>query len=119
MEEKIYKRIQLTKDDVIRPAYIPELDRVILPEDFHVESNEFGKHFMFEPKTNVRCDELNNYIYSIQKNIYTTVAEEYDNVIFEKICETAKEAGFTDAYILNKEFIITAIQNELNRRQKG
>ena len=119
MDEKVYKRIQLTKDDVIGPAYIPELDRVKLPEDFHVKSNEFGKHFIFEPKTNILCDGLNNYIYSVQKSIYTHVAEEYDNAVFEAICNTAREAGFTDAYILNKEFIITAIQNELNRRQKG
>lgn len=41
-----------------------------------------------------------------------------DYSLFEKLREECKKAGFAGIYDANVEFIITAIQNELNRRQK-
>ena len=45
------------------------------------------------------------------------VAELYDNALYEAIAKIAKEEGFTDLTIIDKEFVVTALKNEIKRRE--
>ena len=44
------------------------------------------------------------------------IAEAYDEEIFSQIVEIARLEGYTDVTILDKEFIISAIKHEKERR---
>lgn len=65
-----------------------------------------------------RNDVLDATTYSIQREWALKVAEAYDEKLFSEIIKLAREAGITDVTILDKEFIITAIKNEMERRNK-
>lgn len=42
-----------------------------------------------------------------------------DHLLFDKLREESKKAGFEHIYDMSTELIIDIIKNELNRRQKG
>lgn len=109
---KLEKPVTITFD-MLKPASI-QIDR--LPNDMY---EEFGRHARIDSYNVIeRLNEEGDTIFSYTRKAYVDAVQQLDDALFETICKTAKEAGFTDVYVLNKEFIITAIQNELNRRQK-
>ena len=55
----------------------------------------------------------------IRKNIVAQIVDMTDNVILETIIEFAKSEGITDLYLLDKEFIKTALVREIARRKGG
>lgn len=46
------------------------------------------------------------------------MVEKTDEVLIQAIIESAKEAGVTDLYLLDKKFILEAIQEKMNRTYK-
>ena len=56
--------------------------------------------------------------YKIRKDIVTQIVDMTDKVILEAIIEFAKSAGITDLYLLDKEFIKTALKREIARRKE-
>ena len=55
----------------------------------------------------------------IRKNIVAQIVDMTDKVILETIIEFAKSEGITDLYLLDKEFIKTALVRETARRKGG
>ena len=55
----------------------------------------------------------------IRKNIVAQIVDMTDKVILETIIEFAKSEGITDLYLLDKEFIKTALVREIARRKGG
>ena len=87
-----------------------------------------GRYPIYNYKTNfepsIKIDTITNddviepTTYSIQREWALKVAEAYDEKLFSEIVKLAREEGYTDVTILDKEFIITAIKNEIERRNK-
>ena len=72
------------------------------------------KHFKIqEPE----ISELDN-IYSIQSKIYVDMINRHEAAIYEAIVKEAKEAGINDLYLLDKEFIISAIREKIEREME-
>lgn len=46
------------------------------------------------------------------------IAESLDNKIMEKVIEIAREQGYTDLCLINKEFVVEALKREVERRSK-
>ena len=57
-------------------------------------------------------------IFEVTQKVFCDVVDNLDNCIFETVSETARKNGFTEVVIFDKEFVLTALKNELNRRQK-
>lgn len=53
----------------------------------------------------------------IRKNIVAQIVDMTDKVILEAVIEFAKSKGITDLYLLDKEFIKTALVREIVRRK--
>jgi siroheme synthase (precorrin-2 oxidase/ferrochelatase) len=53
---------------------------------------------------------------SITNRIAVKVSEEIDEAIVKAIIQCAKEEGINDLYLLDKEFVMSAINHELERR---
>ena len=54
----------------------------------------------------------------IERRFAIQVAESFDNAIMEKITEIAREEGFTSLVLIDKEFVVTALKNEIERRKE-
>lgn len=53
------------------------------------------------------------------QNIAASVVKFSDKMIYEAIITFAKEYGFTDIYLMDEEFVITALKNEIERRKNN
>lgn len=58
---------------------------------------------------------LPNPILEIQKKIHAEMVDMNDKVIVDAIINGAVEAGITDLYLLNKQFILDAIREKMER----
>ncbi len=47
------------------------------------------------------------------------IAKQVDKYIYESIMSWAKENGYTDVYLIDEEFIRSAIENEIKRRKES
>ena len=72
---------------------------------------DYMKHIELE-----NIDEVING-YEIRKNIVAQIVDMTDKVILETIIEFAKSEGVTDLYLLDKEFVKTALEREIARRK--
>ena len=52
-------------------------------------------------------------------NIAAQIVNMTDKVILEAIIEFAKSEGIKDLYLLDKEFVKTALEREIARRKEG
>lgn len=55
-------------------------------------------------------------IYERITKIKAKVIDMADEAIYQAIIEEAKEAGVTDLFLIDKEFVLTALTNEMKRR---
>ena len=55
---------------------------------------------------------------SIYRKFAFEIAESFENKIMEKVIEIAKEKGYTNLVLINKEFVAEAIEREIERRSK-
>lgn len=55
----------------------------------------------------------------IRKNIVAQIVDMTDKVILEAVIEFAKSEGITDLYLLDKEFVKTALEREIAKRKGG
>jgi hypothetical protein len=77
---------------------------------------------MMKIRTNphpVAVEELGaeNPVYTITSKIHAQVVNALDMEIVSAIVTEAKEAGVTDLILIDKEFILSAIQHEMERRR--
>ena len=54
---------------------------------------------------------------TIRHSFAAVVAEKEDEAIMNAIVEAAEKAGITDLCVIDKEFILSAIKHELERRE--
>lgn len=55
---------------------------------------------------------------TFERKLAFEIAESFDNKIYEKVIEIAKEKGYTDLVLINKEFVVEAFKREIERRRK-
>lgn len=67
------------------------------------------------PITSIRLEESPCVF---ERKVAMRVAESFDNAVMAKITEIAREEGFTDLVLIDKEFVVTALKNEFERRGK-
>ena len=58
-------------------------------------------------------------VFKATQNIIASVVNLSDKAIVEAIKEFAIEQDFTEIYLMDEDFIITALKNELERRTKN
>lgn len=75
------------------------------------------------PMTKVRLNTPNFEFYpetleqTVMHKLMAQVIDAADTVVVEAITNAAKEAGVTDLYLIDKEFILSAIHHEMERRK--
>ncbi len=58
------------------------------------------------------------FINEMTRKFAIETAKSFDKAIVDKIIEIARNNGITDLVLLNEEFIVTAIKNEIERREQ-
>jgi predicted transcriptional regulator len=74
---------------------------------------------MLKIRTNTIIDypsEVNDNMMEIRYKIHAEVLNAIDQEIVSTIVKAAREAGVTDLILIDKEFILSAIQHEMERR---
>lgn len=74
---------------------------------------------MLNIRTNTIIDypsEVNDNMMEIRYKIHAEVLNAIDQENVSTIVKAAKEAGVTDLILIDKEFILSAIQHEMERR---
>lgn len=57
--------------------------------------------------------------YSIAERMYVDIVNKEEEIICDRIIKFAEEMGYTRLYLIDKEFIMSAIENEIARRRVG
>jgi hypothetical protein len=70
-------------------------------------------------KVPINAPQLNveNDIYELTRKVMVTVVKDTDEAIMNAIIQAAREEGVTDLYLIDGEFIVSAIKHEMERRQ--
>ena len=64
-------------------------------------------------------ESFNDDMTCFTKKIISTVADMQDKAIVQAVVSYAQREGFTDLYLLDEEFVKTALINEAKRRKEG
>ena len=72
-----------------------------------------GRHIIFPPS------DKNFDGFNLISKIQAQVIDFHDKAIYDAILDFAKREGVTDIYLLDKEFVKTALINEAKRRKGG
>lgn len=75
---------------------------------------KFAEHIKFPTQTTDFSADLPK----IEFKILAQVMDICDKVIYDAVVDFAKEAGISDLYLLDREFVRTALINEAERRAK-
>ncbi|GEM_PF-3409345 len=76
-----------------------------------------GEYFgIGEPALQVRTDEDGNTVASATIQAVVLWKEDIKNYIMDEIIKMCKEHGITDLYVLNRDFILSAIREKMERR---
>lgn len=76
---------------------------------------------MIEPLTKLEFEpELikDTGIYKMVGKVAAIFADQTDRVLMDAIIREAKASGITELYVLNKDFIISAIREKMEREAK-
>ena len=73
--------------------------------------NEFNKM----PFTSIKLKSIENFAHKIA----IQRVENFDNVIMSEIIKIAKEQGYTDLVLIDKEFVVEALKREMARRNSN
>ena len=75
-----------------------------------------GEYFNIgESSLLVRTDEDGNTVSSATRKALVLWREDLDNYLMSEIIKMAQDNGVTDLYALNKDFILSAIREKLER----
>ena len=75
-----------------------------------------GEYFdIGEPSLQVRTDEGGNAVAYATRKAVVLWREDLDNYLMSEIIKAAQENGVTDLYVLNKDFILSAIREKMER----
>ncbi len=77
---------------------------------------KIGEHFdIGEPALQIRTDEDGNTVASAMRKAFVLWKEDVDNYIMDEIIKMCKEHGITDLYVLNRDFILSAVKEKMER----
>ena len=90
---------------------------------YKISKESVDRVFRRSPITHIPFDhhqitELHDYGGYIHKNFMAKVIDTTDKVIFDAIIRYADEHCATDLFIIDEEFIKSAIENEIQRRME-
>lgn len=78
-----------------------------------------GEHFdIGEPALQVRTDEDGNTVASATIQAVALWKEDIKNYIMDEIIKMCKEHGITDLYVLNQDFILSAVKEKMEREAR-
>ena len=77
---------------------------------------KIGEHFdIGEPALQIRTDENGNTVAYATRKAFVLWKEDADNYIMGEIIKMCQEHGITDLYALNRDFILSAIREKMER----
>ena len=68
-----------------------------------------------DPALQVRTDEDGNTVASATIQAVVLWKEDIKNYIMDEIIKMCKEHGITDLYVLNRDFILSAVKEKIER----
>ena len=68
-----------------------------------------------DPSLQVRTDEDGNTAASATIQAVVLWKEDIENYIMDEIIKMCKEHGITDLYVLNRDFILSAVKEKMER----
>ena len=71
-----------------------------------------------DPALQIRIDEDGSTVASATRKAFVLWKEDIDNYIMDEIVKMCKEHGITDLYVLNRDFILAAIREKMEREEK-
>ena len=71
-----------------------------------------------DPALQIRIDEDGNTVASATRKAFVLWKEEIDHYIMDEIVKMCREHGITDLYVLNRDFILAAIREKMEREEK-
>ena len=75
-----------------------------------------GEYFdIGDPALQIRTDENGNTVSSATRKALVLWREDLDNYLMSEIIKMAQDNGVTDLYVLNKDCILSAIREKLER----
>ena len=78
-----------------------------------------GEYFdIGDPALQIRADEDGNTVASATRKAFVLWKEDIDNYIMDEIIQICKKYGITDLYVLNRDFILAAIREKMEREAK-
>lgn len=81
-------------------------------------NSKYFQAIIFPEKVEPLNQALNKEIYSVERRLMAEVVNMQDQVLIDSIIKAAQEAGVSHLYLLDKTFIVEAIQEKLERMEK-
>lgn len=79
--------------------------------------SKLGQHFEFEPFPCVKIGENGSIGYSIEHKVAVEFLKSTEQFLLSAIIQRAREAGITDLYVINEDFVMAAIREKLEREE--
>lgn len=80
-------------------------------------TEKYLQHHKLVPFSEELIKGLDDGIMSISQRLLAQVVDMTDEVIVQAIIDYAREAGVTDLFLIDKEFIMSAIKREIQYRK--
>lgn len=74
-------------------------------------------HYILKDPTISYTGDLTDLNYEIKHKILAKVVEKTDEALIQAILRFARDEFVTDLYLIDREFIMSAIKNEMARRK--
>lgn len=83
--------------------------------------NKLGEYFDLgrdlDQIIKTQCEWADSTVYSMTKHAAVAFAKGTDQLLLDAIIQKAKENGITDLYVLNEDFILSALKEKLERER--
>lgn len=71
--------------------------------------------FNYQPK----IEKINDITYTSHCNIVCLIQEKYEELIYSNLKSIAEEEGISEVVVIDREFVKTALINEIERRKEN
>lgn len=79
---------------------------------------ELGEYFDLGRIVKSQCELADSTVYAMTKHAAVAFFKGTDQMILDAIIQKAKENGITDLYVLNEDFILSAIKEKIERESE-
>lgn len=77
--------------------------------------SKLGQHYQFEPLPSMKTEENGFIGYSFEKKVAVEFVKSTERFLLSAIIQRAMDAGITDLYVINEDFVLAAIREKLER----